>query len=117
MSKHDVSIALRHMRDHAQEALAMVEGRTRPDLDSNRMLNLSLVRLLEVVGEAANRIPPAERAKYRGIPWADIVGLRNRLIHGYHEVDFDILWQIVTLDLSRLVGVLEGILSSETSAG
>jgi uncharacterized protein with HEPN domain len=72
-------------------------------LAADRPLNLSLVRLLEIVGEATNRVPPRERAKYPGIPWAQIVGLRNRLIHGYDNVDFDILWQIVTEDLPPLI--------------
>lgn len=61
----------------------MATGKTRDDLDTDRKLNLALVRLLEIVGEAANRTPADERAQYREIPWAQIVGLRNRLIHGY----------------------------------
>jgi uncharacterized protein with HEPN domain len=68
--------------------------------------------LLEIVGEAASRVPADERAKYPGIPWAQIVGLRNQLIHGYDNVDFDILWQIVTQDLPPLVAELEKVLSS-----
>jgi uncharacterized protein with HEPN domain len=95
------------MLDHAVEAAALVEGKTRSDLDSDRMLNLSLVRLLEIVGEAANRIPAEERLKYPGIQWTGIVGLRNRLIHGYDAVDFDILWEIVTVDLPPLITELE----------
>jgi uncharacterized protein with HEPN domain len=71
----------------------MVRGKTRPDLDRDRLLNLALVRLLEIVGEAASRMPQEERARHPEIPWSDIVSLRNRLIHGYDEVDFDILWQ------------------------
>ena len=114
MSQRKSSISLRQMRDHAEEALAMVQGRSRPDLDSDRMLNLSLVRLLEIVGEAANRIPIEERTKYPQIPWSQLVGLRNRLIHGYDRVDFDILWQIVTQDLPPLVAGLNKILSPET---
>lgn len=99
------------MVDHAREAVAMVQGKSRQDLDQDRKLNLSLVRLLEIVGEAANRIPKQEREHHANIPWAEIIGLRNRLIHGYDEVDFDILWQIVTQDLPPLVAVLESILA------
>jgi uncharacterized protein with HEPN domain len=97
------------MLDHSREAVAMAQGKTRQDLDRDRKLNLSLVRLLEIVGEAANRIPKQERDRYPDIPWSEIVGLRNRLIHGYDEVDFDILWQIVTQDLPPLVTALEKI--------
>jgi uncharacterized protein with HEPN domain len=70
-------------------------------------LNLSLVRLLEIVGEAASRMPLEERIRYPDIPWAEIVGLRNRLIHGYDSVDFDILWQILSKDLPPLIEALE----------
>lgn len=107
MSRHEKDLRLRHMLDHAQEAVAMAHGKTRADLDSNRQLNLSLVRLLEIVGEAAGRVPPAERAHHPDIPWTEIVGLRNRLIHGYDSVDFDILWQIVNDDLPPLIVALE----------
>lgn len=88
----------------------MVRHRVRADLDSDRMLNLALVRLLEILGEAANRIPPEERAAHPQIPWPQLVGLRNRLIHEYDNVDFDILWQILTKDLPPLVQELERLL-------
>jgi uncharacterized protein with HEPN domain len=97
------------MRDHAAEAVAFTEGKTRADLDADRLLNLSLVRLLEVLGEAARRVPEADRRRYLGIPWTEIVGLRNRLIHGYDQVDFDILWRIVSRDLPALVRELDKI--------
>ena len=54
-------------------------------------LKLALVRLLEIIGEAASRVPKEERALYPTLPWVQLVGLRNRLIHGYDTVDLDIL--------------------------
>jgi len=111
MPRHNAAVRLRHMLDHAREALVMAQGRTRADLDSNRMLNLSLTRLLEILGEAANKVPSDERAKYPQIPWPELVGLRNRLIHGYDQVDLDILWQIVTQDLPPLVAELDKIVA------
>lgn len=85
----------------------MVHGRKRADLDQDRLLNLALVRLLEIIGEAANRVPEEQRAELPQIPWPQIVSLRNRLIHGYDEVDFDILWQMVVHDLPPLIEALE----------
>jgi uncharacterized protein with HEPN domain len=105
MSRHEVR--LRHMLDHAREAVAMASGRSRGELETNRQLNLSLVRLLEIVGEAAGHVPLEERVRHPDIPWPEIVGLRNRLIHGYDPVDFDILWQIVSDDLPPLIAALE----------
>ncbi len=85
----------------------MADGQTRGDLDRNRQLNLSLVRLLEIVGEAANRVPMAEQNKLVEIPWPEVVSLRNRLIHAYDSVDLDIVWQVIQVDLPPLIEVLE----------
>ncbi len=109
MSRHESLVRLRHMLEHAREAVAMVAAKSREDLDSDRKLNLALVRLMEIVGEAASRTPANERTQYPQVPWAQIVGLRNRLIHGYDAVDFDILWQIVTQDLPPPISALEQI--------
>ena len=91
----------------------MAQGKTRADLDADRQLNLSLVRLLEIVGEAASRVPREERARHPDIPWPEIVSLRNRLIHGYDTVDFDILWKIVKQDLPPLIEALEQIVGQD----
>ena len=85
----------------------------RAALDANRMLTLALTHLLEILGEAANRVPPEEQAKHPHIPWQQLIGLRNRLIHGYDQVDLDILWQIVTRDLPALTEELARIAPPE----
>jgi uncharacterized protein with HEPN domain len=95
------------MLQHAIEATEFLNDKSRADLDNNRMLTLALIRLLEIVGEAATRISPETCGKYPSIPWSDIIGLRNRLIHGYDRVDLDILWNIVTSDLPPLIEALE----------
>lgn len=64
------------MLDHVSEALDMVRGRRRADLESDRQFSLALVRLLEIVGEAANRVTADVRRRYDHIPWIDMVGLR-----------------------------------------
>jgi len=104
------------MLDYSREAVAMAKDKTRAELDADRKLNLSLVRLLEVVGEAASQVPRVDRAQYPAIPWPDIVGLRNRLIHAYEKVDLKIVWEIVTQDLPPLIAELEKILEKEPGA-
>ena len=106
MSRHDPSVSLRQMRDHALEVIELVRGRSRGDLDADRLLALALVRLLEIIGEAAARVPAEERARRPGVPWSSIVSLRNRLIHGYDDIDHDIVWEVVTTDLPALVSGL-----------
>lgn len=114
MLQHNTRLSLRHMLDHAIEAVAMLKGKTRTDLDKNRQLNLALVRLLEIIGEAATRIPKEDQTLYSDISWSEIVSLRNRLIHGYDTVDFDILWQIMNQDLPGLIKSLRKALGKES---
>lgn len=109
MSRDDL-IRLRHMLDAAKEAVELAKGKSRDDIAGERMLNLSLVRLIEIVGEAASRVSSVCRAKYTGIPWLQIVGMRNRLIHGYDNIDFDILYQTVTEDFPFLIIELEKVI-------
>jgi uncharacterized protein with HEPN domain len=80
-------VRLEHMLKHAREAITLTRGKTRAGLDNDRLLSLALVRLLEIVGEAAGRVSEAECALHPEIPWPQIIGLRNRLIHGYDAVD------------------------------
>jgi len=113
MTRHDPLLSVRQMLDHTREAVQMAHGRTRGDLDTDRSLNLSLTHLVEIVGEAASRVSEEFRHRYPAVPWHQTIGTRNRLIHGYDTVDFDILWTIVTQDLPPLVELLERILQQE----
>lgn len=115
MKRRDLN-RVRHMLDHAREARAMAAGRRRVDLDSDRQLELSLTRLLEIVGEAAARISDRARALDPDIPWLEISDLRNRLIHGYDSVDLDVLWDIIREDLPPLIAALEKLLSEHDEA-
>ena len=106
------NISLRQMLDHAREARQLAAERSRGDLDSDRLFHLAMTRLLEIVGEAAGRVSESTRDQCPGIAWSQIVGLRNRLIHGYDQVDCDILWAIVSSDLDPLISELEAILTT-----
>ncbi len=110
MSRHDDRVSLRQMLEHSREAVDMGAGRTRADLDSDRQLNLSLTRLVEVVGEAASRVSNEMRSAHPGIPWQEIIHMRNRLIHAYDLVDLNVLWDVVDLDLPPLIQQLERII-------
>lgn len=113
MTQHDDTVRLQHMLDSAREAVAMIDGMEPSDLWRERMLELSLIRLIEVVGEAAARVTHGGQAKYPSIPWQQIVGMRNRLIHGYDQVDLHILWDTIEVDLPPLITELEKILEPE----
>ena len=109
MPKHDDEVSLRHMLEHAHEATAMIVRKDRSDLEASRMLSLALVRLIEIIGEAANRVSKTRQKQLSQLPWPLIIGMRNRLIHGYDVVDLDIVWQTVTEELPSLITILEGI--------
>jgi uncharacterized protein with HEPN domain len=113
MSLRDDAVPLTHMLKSAREAVAMARGRRRVDLETDRMLELSLTRLVEVIGEASGRVSEETRKEIPTIPWRDIVGMRNRLIHGYDNVDLDILWDTVEVDLPPLITELEKVLPDQ----
>lgn len=108
MTRRDPAVALRQMRDFAAEAVSLASGKTRHALDSDRMLFLALTRLVELVGEASTRVDDGSRARLSGVPWRAIKETRNRLIHAYDDIDPDVLWQIVTVDLRDLIQMLDG---------
>ena len=115
MTRHDDRTRLLHMLDHAREAVEMVRGRERADLDRDRMLELSLVRLVEIIGEAATRVSEEGQKRYPSVPWREARGMRNRLVHGYDQIDLDVLWATIQDDLPPLVAELERITPHEQS--
>ncbi|MBI3752870.1 MAG: DUF86 domain-containing protein [Deltaproteobacteria bacterium] len=112
MQKDDI-IRLQHMLDAGREAISFIANKVRNDLDNNRMLVLSLVKDIEIIGEAANKVATEVRDKYANIPWEDIIGMRHHLIHGYFDVDIDIVWDTATKDIPPLIAELEKIVSSD----
>lgn len=106
MRKAD-AVRIRHMLDASLLAIKLVDQRSRADLDDEVMLRLSLVKLVEIVGEAAGQVTVAGRAGLPDVPWEDIVGTRHRLVHAYYDINLDILWQTVQQDLPRLAALLE----------
>jgi Uncharacterized conserved protein len=115
MRKDDL-IRVRHMLDAANEAITFSLDRTRGDLENDRMLTLSIVKLVEIIGEAASRVTAETREKYQEIPWADIIAMRNRLIHVYFDIDLDRVWDTVTDDLPGLMALLEKVLEDASDS-
>lgn len=110
MRKGDL-IRMRHMLDASKEAISFSLNRKREDLDNDRMLTLSIVKSIELIGEAASRVSKEIQEEYPEIPWKDIVSMRNRLIHVYFDIDLDRVWDTVSEDLPPLITLLKRILS------
>lgn len=106
MSKIDDLTRLKHIRDSAEKAISFIQEKERYDLDKNEMLSLALIRLIEIIGEAGNNISDSCQQNYSDIPWHEIIGMRNRLIHAYFDVDLDIVWQVVKFDLPNLLKLI-----------
>lgn len=111
----DDAVRLRHMLDAAHEAICFARNRVRCDLDGDRMLVLSLVKDIEIIGEAAYQISEITQDQLRDIPWDDIIGMRHKLVHAYFDINLDILWRTVQDDLPALVALLEPLLAQEKS--
>ena len=114
MSKSD-TIRMQHMLDAALDARVFAQKHGRSDLDADRLLALGLLKCIEIVGEAASQVSPNRRSHHPEIPWQDIVGMRNRLIHAYYDVDLDLVWETIKTDLPPLIAALEKILGKDTS--
>jgi uncharacterized protein with HEPN domain len=110
--KDDI-VKVRHMLDFAKKAVQFTRGRERADLDNNEMLAFATVHLIEIIGEAARTVSDELRQRHPEVPWESISGTRNRLAHGYIDVDLDIIWTIVTRDLPLLITQLGRILKKE----
>ncbi|HZF10898.1 MAG TPA: HepT-like ribonuclease domain-containing protein [Thermoanaerobaculia bacterium] len=114
MLPEDDRIRLQHMLDAARKAARLAAGRDREDLDAeDDPLADALVRLISVIGEAASKVSSGTCSDLDGIPWPDVVGMRNRLIHAYFDINLDILWATVQDSLPPLVRLLESALADD----
>lgn len=94
--KSDKDLArLKHMLDSTKAILSFAKGRQRTSLDKDRLFLSAVLREFEIIGEAAGRISEKTKKKFPSIPWKELVGLRNRLIHAYFDVDHDIIWKTI----------------------
>lgn len=109
--RREDAVRMRHMLDAAQEAASFASGRSRQDLDRDRMLTFALVRAIEIIGEAASKVSPETRAEHPSLPWPAIVNMRNRVIHAYFDVDVDLVWDTISIDVPLLIAKLHDILS------
>lgn len=97
----------------ANEARTIVAASDLDEFLENRLQQLALQKLIEIVGEAASRLTDTTRARLPELPWKDIVGMRHRLVHGYRDVDLAKVWSVAIEDLEPLIGAIEHMLSPD----
>ncbi len=102
-------VRLKHMLDSTRAILDFTKGKKRANLNSNRLLYSAVLREFEVLGEAAGKVSTRTKEKISNIPWKQLVGMRNRLIHAYFDVDRDIVWKTIREYLPTLLITLQEI--------
>jgi uncharacterized protein with HEPN domain len=102
-----------HILDMSQKALDITTGVSRIDYDKNEVLRLALTHLVQIIGEAAQQVSPDFRERYQNIPWFEIIGMRNRIVHDYLNVDEDIIWEVVHQDLDHLIRELRLVIPAD----
>lgn len=96
----------------AAEAVDHFRPADRALFDSDIKGQLALTRLVEIIGEAANHVSTGVRDAHPEVPWREIIGMRHRVTHAYFEVDLDVLWVVVTIDVPRLASQIKAILDA-----
>lgn len=104
---------LRHIADASRELLSLKDQFDRSDLDRERFIMLSMVKLIEIIGEAASKTTDEFRDRHPQIPWRSMIRARNRLIHGYFDLDMDVIWNTVIESIPPLLKEVEIILANE----
>ena len=112
MTRHDDRVRIRHALDAARKAVASTATWKREDLNLEELPTLGLIRLLEIIGESANAVSPEVQLAHPSVPWRRLTGLRNRLIHGYFNVNLDIVWDTILNELPVLIRSLEQVLEA-----
>lgn len=98
-----------HMIAAIEEILEYIQGKTLENVAHNRPLEHLLVRNIEILGEAANRTTRRLREKYPAIPWRNMVSMRNRVVHAYHDIDLYIVWSTAINELPPLLPLLRAM--------
>ena len=114
MSRRNDTTLLQDMIEAARSAVAEVEGSTEAALAADHVRALGLTKCLEIIGEAAARVSADLRNRHASIPWGQMVGMRNRLVHAYFEIDYEQVWKALTEDLPPLIERLEAALEYES---
>jgi len=104
---------LQDMLDNAKRAIQFTKGMSFESFSRDDKTVYAVIRAVEVIGEAARNVPEKVRSKYSEIPWRDIAGMRDKLIHQYFGINMQVVWQTIHEDLPMLIDTLQEIIKQE----
>lgn len=110
----DDRVRIVHMIEAAETVARFIAGRGRDDLDRDDLLRFAVVRAIEIMGEAASRVTPATRAATPQVPWPRIIGMRNRIVHAYFDINVTVVWMTATEEIPALLPVLRALADTDT---
>ena len=112
--RHDDAYLL-DMLLSARDAAEFAAGLTFPQFERSRLHQNAILKAIEIIGEAAARISEETKQAHPRIPWLEIIGMRNRLVHAYFEVDLKRVWKTAQQDIPRLIDLIEPLVPPETA--
>lgn len=115
--KRDDSVYLFHILGAIQKIEEYVESETQKSFNEKSLIQDGVIRQLMIIGEAVKRLSKKLRLKYSSIPWMDIAGMRDKLVHDYFGIDLKTVWDAVKKDLPPLKIVVENILEDLETTG
>jgi uncharacterized protein with HEPN domain len=111
MSAQPAETLIDHILEAAQQSCTYVEGLAREDFMADKRTQQAVILNLIIIGEAATRLMdshPEAAAAHANVPWRSMRGMRNRIAHGYYDIDLDVVWETVSVALPELVAALGG---------
>ena len=106
--------SVRHMSEACQKIQRYISGMTEDDFRADELRQDGVIRQITIIWEAARRLPDQVRDRMGDIPWSDVRGMRNRLIHKYDDVNEEAVWNAATIEVPRLFGIVQGLLAEHS---
>jgi uncharacterized protein with HEPN domain len=110
LKKRDIRDYLHDILESVDDVESFVEGMSFEEFIKDRKTKNAVMRSIEVIGEASRQLPVALREKYSEVPWKEIIGMRDKLIHGYSGIDYETVWKAAKEDVPSLKKLIQKIL-------
>jgi len=111
--KKDPLIFIKHILENIDKIEAFSKNLSKKTLSKNELKQYAIIRAIEVIGESVKNLPDSLKNKYPNVPWKEIAGTRDKMIHHYFGVDLNIVWDIISKEIPKLKEDIKDILKKE----